>query len=466
MVWDYELEDTIEFFDRSKSYELTGYRPIDMTNGLDFKLEPFIEDALTKERTGSYTEYPPGTKAYADFWDERYRRCTEGYEYGGYKITGDNYFFINFYRMISAKSENVEESFPAFTNVQYEWFHYVEMCEKLGKDCIALKARGVGWSEMAASMGVCPYITKPDKTMFFTANLEDYLSAVLEKAWVQLDWLNLETDGGFKKLRQVKNTQFHKRASKMTKDRTEFGWMSQIVGVTADNPKKVRGFRCHRLFFEEAGSNPVFKTSWVQGEALITRGGRRTGTRFAWGTGGDSGPSLQGLSDVFNTPNAFNCLPYKHNFSASGEEVLTGFFIPAYRLHFGMLDDRGVTDEVKAKQLFTENRERLRVDPKGYMEYASEYCFTPEDALIRQGDNQFNQALLAEQLSNILIHKTVEPPKKGFLKYRVPHDESKGLVWTPDSKGDIIVAEEPEVDSDNMVLANLYVAGIDSIDQG
>ena len=141
-------------------------------------------------------------------------------------------------------------------------------------------------------MGVCPFITQPKRTMFFFDNSEDYLSAVLDKAWIQLDWLNMETDGGFSKLRQVKNTQFHKRASKMTKDRTEFGWMSEIVGVTADNPKKVRGFRCHRLFFEEAGSNPVLKTSWVQGEALITRGGRRTGTRFAWGTGGDSGPAL------------------------------------------------------------------------------------------------------------------------------------------------------------------------------
>lgn len=315
-------------------------------------------------------------------------------------------------------------------------------------------------------MGVCPYITQPDRTMFFTAHLEDYLSAVLDKAWTQLDWLNLETSGGFKKLRQVKNTQFHKRASKMTKDRTEFGWMSQIVGVTADNPKKVRGFRCYRLFFEEAGSNPVFKTSWVQGEALITRGGRRTGTRFAWGTGGDSGPSLQGLSDIFNNPFAFNILPYKHSFSATGDEVFTGFFIPAYRLHFGLLDDRGVTDEVKAKELFIQNRERLRVDPKGYMEYASEYCFTPEDALIRQGENQFNQELLADQLANLLIHKNVPLPVKGFLKYKSPTDESKGVVWKQDPNGDILVSEEPEVDDDGLVLKNLYIAGIDSIDQG
>jgi hypothetical protein len=39
------------------------------------------------------------------------------------------------------------------------------------------------------------------------------------------------------------------------------------------------------LFFEESGSQPHLSTGWVQGEALITRGGRRIGCRYAWGTG-------------------------------------------------------------------------------------------------------------------------------------------------------------------------------------
>ena len=109
-------------------------------------------------------------------------------------------------------------------------------------------------------------------SILYTAYKEDFLTALLDKCWTQLDWLNMETDGGFKKLRQVKNTQFHKRASKMTKDRTEFGWMSEIIGVVADVPRKVRGFRSFRLLYEEFGSNPISKTSWVQGEALITLG--------------------------------------------------------------------------------------------------------------------------------------------------------------------------------------------------
>lgn len=315
-------------------------------------------------------------------------------------------------------------------------------------------------------MGVCPYLSKPNKTMFFTAYSQDKLTGVLNKAWEQLDWLNLNTNNGFKKLRQVKNTAFHKKASKLTRDRTEYGWMSQIIGVIADNPSKVRGYRSHRLFFEEFGSNPTSKTSWVQGKALVHRGGRKTGTMYGWGTGGDSGPALEGLSDIFTNPKSFNVLPCKHTFSASGDEVMTGFFIPAYRLHFSYLDDRGVTDEQKAKDYFNKEKELLRVDPKALMEYSSEYCFIPEDALIRQGDNQFNQELLAEQLANIIIHKTTPPVMKGFLKYTSPSDESKGLTWRESNKGDIMITEKPILDDDGLVLKNLYIAGIDSIDQG
>ena len=464
--WDFGPEDEILYFDRSKSYYLTKYRPIDEENGLDFKVEWFDEPARTKERTGKYSQYPRGTKAYADYWNERMTRCKNGYYINGYRLTGDNYFFLNFYRMISAASEDGDESFPTFTNVQYEWFHYVEMCEKLKKDCIALKPRGVGWSEMAASMNVCPYITTPNKRMFCTASYELAVAKLLAKCWVQLDWLNINTEQAFLRVRQAKNSEWHKRASKLSKDRTESGHMSEIEGVIADIPRKVRGDRCHRLFFEEAGSNAVLKTSWVQGKALVTRGGRKMGTRFAWGTGGDHGPQLAGLSDMFYSPDQFGVLPFKHNYSATGEEVLTGFFFPAYRMHFDYLDDRGVTNSAKAKEEFERDRNSLRTDPKAYMENCSEYCFTPEEALIRQGENQFNQELLAEQMAQLLIHKTVQLPKRGYLKYKDPDNQEKGLQWRDDMHGDIILVEPPELDDNNVPLANLYVAGIDAIDQG
>ena len=147
MEWDVKIGDDIEYFDPTLSYELTGYRPINDTQGLDFDPDWFREDAINKLRTGRYSpsELPIGSKNHKDWWKERIRRCNEGYTVNGYRLTGDNYFFINYYNLKSSDSETINQSygFPAFLVFQYEYFHYLEMCEKLKKDTSVLKSRGI-----------------------------------------------------------------------------------------------------------------------------------------------------------------------------------------------------------------------------------------------------------------------------------------------------------------------------------
>ena len=147
--WDVRIGEDITYFDSNLSYELTKYRPINETQGLDFNPKWFTETREVKIATGHYTSYKPGTKAHRDFWTEQYRRCIEGYEVNGYRITGDNYFFLNFYRLMNVTDVAVAGSgrnigFPNFFSKQYEYFHYIDLCEHLKKDVCALKARGVG----------------------------------------------------------------------------------------------------------------------------------------------------------------------------------------------------------------------------------------------------------------------------------------------------------------------------------
>lgn len=66
--WDVKKNDPIDYFDPTLSYELTGYRPINETQGLDFDISGFIETRNIKLDTGVYTSYRPGTKMYNDFW--------------------------------------------------------------------------------------------------------------------------------------------------------------------------------------------------------------------------------------------------------------------------------------------------------------------------------------------------------------------------------------------------------------
>ena len=71
--------------------------------------------------------------------------------------------------------------FPDFAAKQYEFFHYVELCRYIGKDIIMLKARGLGFSEILASLGVRPFITTREFRTVFTAAAEGQLDPVLHK---------------------------------------------------------------------------------------------------------------------------------------------------------------------------------------------------------------------------------------------------------------------------------------------
>jgi hypothetical protein len=219
-----------------------------------------------------------------------------------------------------------------------------------------------------------------------------------------------------KRSRMKVNNAKEKRASLLTKDNVEYGMMSSIKGVVADNPRKVRGERVERLIFEEAGSNIVLDTSWIQGNALVELGGMKVGTRFAGGTGGDSGPALASLARMFNDPIAFNVLPYKNDYTRDGKIQYTGFFIPAHEFALDpkFLDSRGVTDKIRFREHY--EKQRALMSGKDLMTYCAEHCFTPDEALLRQGDNIFNSELVSERLTDIRVHKQGIKPKHYVLE--------------------------------------------------
>ena len=467
--WDVPITEEIHYFDPELSYELTGFRPITMTQGLDFDPEPFTEAARTYERTGKYTEFPEGTKPYRDYWKEQFKRCVEGYTIGKYRITGDHYFFLNFYRMQTAVQQSAKavtgrnESFPSFLAKQYEFFHYVEMCEYLGMDVCMLKARGLGFSEILACLGVRPFTTTREFRTVYTADSDAHLNPTLTKVWKQLNWLNTNTQGGMKHLRQKIDNMFRKRASMLNAQGDEYGPMAEIEGIVADNPTKVRGDRTERLIFEEGGSNKNLITSWVQGDALVNLGGVKVGVKIVGGTGGDSGPALAGLSKIFNDPMSYNVLPYKHFYTRDGRVQYSGFFIPAHEfsLRPEYLDSRGVTNNVEFKKFYEKKRSGMKGEDA--ITYAAENCFTPDEALLKQGDNLFDSELISNQLTYMATIKDCPKPKPmGLLWKDDTHKKVEGFN-VRDSK--LLVLEPPLTDGNGNVYKNLYVAGIDGIDQ-
>lgn len=190
-------------------------------------------------------------------------------------------------------------------------------------------------------------------------------------------------------------------------------------------------------------------------------------------TGGDSGPSLSGLSKIFYNPEGYNILPFKHNYSKTGEQVTTSYFIPAFTFVAGegYIDKRGVTDTEKAKAYYNKQRNALAENPKEYIMFCAEYCFTPEDALALEGDNIFNRELLANQKAKIELHKVGPKPVHGYLEYKFKNGEQSeemknGFKFIPNNNSKLQILEHPLKDEQGNVFRNLYVAGIDGIDLG
>lgn len=127
------------------------------------------------------------------------------------------------------------------------------------------------------------YTTIKNSKVVYTAFSERFLTDVLNKCWDQLENLNQNTEYGMRHIRQKYNSEFHKRASKKNKEGEEFGWMSDISGIVADDARKLRGTRVDRLFFEESGSDPILIKKYLQATALVEILGHKFGTRFVWG---------------------------------------------------------------------------------------------------------------------------------------------------------------------------------------
>ena len=144
--WDVKIGDPIEYFDKRLSYEITGYRPITETQGLDFDPKWFTEARDTKLETGHYTSYFFGSKAYRDFWNEEYKRCREGLTVNGYTIPGTYYYFLNYYQLPQTEVKKLGTSradiFPEFYAAQYEFFHYFELCRTTRHNVCLMKNRG------------------------------------------------------------------------------------------------------------------------------------------------------------------------------------------------------------------------------------------------------------------------------------------------------------------------------------
>lgn len=499
--WDVTKDMKIECFDPTLSYELTGYRPIDETHGLDFDPSWFTEVRETFLRTGRYCSYLPRSKRWDAFWKEQYTRCKYGMTSHGYTITGDNYFFLNFYQlpvvdMDKASGEGTNESFPVFFASQYMFFHYLQMCRVLHKNAALMKARSIGFSEINASLAARLYTTIKRSRTMITCFKDTYLNGTFSKLDHALTFINTNADGFFKP--RLTDKALEKKSGYQVKidgQFTDFGWRSVVIGINGSKPSNIRGDRVDLLIYDEAGSWPDLTTAVVQGQELCEVQGVPRGIMLFGGTGGDFGPPLEGLKKIYYNPKAFKILPFRHKWTQDGITIESGFFLPYFlqSLNPEYMDSRGVCNQTEYKKVLQEERNNLLAVPEDYLKKCAERCWNAEEAFTLEGQNKFNKMKIADQLAKIRLHKIGPRPQVGTIDYTYKSNKHSleninGFRWLLNSgKVQILEhpvwsdlykeqiekqkkeAEEQGIDFEAPVyteMNDLYVAGIDGIDIG
>lgn len=499
--WDVTKDMEIECFDPTLSYELTGYRPIDETHGLDFDPSWFTEVRETFLRTGRYCSYLPRSKRWDAFWKEQYTRCKYGMTSHGYTITGDNYFFLNFYQlpvvdMDKASGEGTNESFPVFFASQYMFFHYLQMCRVLHKNAALMKARSIGFSEINASLAARLYTTIKRSRTMITCFKDTYLNGTFSKLDHALTFINTNADGFFKP--RLTDKALEKKSGYQVKidgQFTDFGWRSVVIGINGSKPSNIRGDRVDLLIYDEAGSWPDLTTAVVQGQELCEVQGVPRGIMLFGGTGGDFGPPLEGLKKIYYNPKAFKILPFRHKWTQDGTPIESGFFLPYFlqSLNPEYMDSRGVCNQTEYKKVLQEERNNLLAVPEDYLKKCAERCWNAEEAFTLEGQNKFNKMKIADQLAKIRLHKIGPRPQVGTIDYTYKSNKHSleninGFRWLLNSgKVQILEhpvwsdlykeqiekqkkeAEEQGIDFEAPVyteMNDLYVAGIDGIDIG
>lgn len=403
----------------------------------------FREDALYFKKNGIYCGAPENSREFKEFWDDRMDRCINGYKVGDVKITGYHYFYLNFcpierlpdlYGVVhDVKKVDTVKDFPAFWDGDFAYFNAIELAENLGKHMLVLKARGKGYSFKGGSMCDRNFYLIPRSKSYCFAYEKEYLikDGVLTKAWDYMDFLNSKT--AWRKARQAKSTDLHRRAS-LLNGKDELGYMSEIIGVAfKDNPGKVRGKRGKLIQWEEFGSAPGGMRAWNIARKSVEQGRFNRGIMIGYGTGGQEGPEFEAMSTMFDAPDSFNILAFESDYEP-GAQGSCAFFVPDYWNKEGFMDSEGNSSCEEAYDYDIEKREEVEQggDQSALEQLMAEECHTPSEAMMKTGTNFFPSAEINPWISAIKANKYLrEIGTNGFMvEY---HD--KGVSFVPSAQG-------------------------------
>lgn len=275
----------------------------------------------------------------------------------------------------------------------------------------------------------------------------------------------------------VKDTMFHRKASYIDKNKDEKGYMSEIIGVIINDPDKVRGKDGIKIVYEEAGSFKNLKRALAISVPSVRSGASMTGQISVFGTGGEEGEDIEGLEDIFTSPDVYDMLAFYNIWDTDMEDTVCGYFVPCYMANESFMDMDGNVDIAAAIEYDDKEREKKKQDPdpKQLDMRVAEFPRTPSEALNRIANNIFPVAAAQARLRMVeknadiqsaILHGEIFPGKKKIEFRPLPREEAKPVLEYPHKNGDdlsgaVTIYQAPEREADGKVKAGKYITVVD-----
>lgn len=242
-----------------------------------------------------------------------------------------------------------------------------------------------------------------------------------------------------------------------------------------------RGKRGRKASFEEAGSFPNLEAALEVSLGSMREGSVYVGQVSVFGTGGEVGPGIQGLENIFGAPEAWDMLPFPNIWDEGMYGTTCGYFVPCWRANSWFMDENGNVDMegAIASDDIERKKKRKSKRPKDLDRRKAEYPRTPAEALQRISDNGFNIAEIDAQIARIRTNKTIQAMIRHGKLIRsesgingvefIPMSKStaKPIEDFPHQKGDdltgcVSMIQRPFQDVKGNVPAGMYIITVDS----
>lgn len=450
----------------------------------------FQEASYSFQDHGVYTQYPIGTYQFDEFWEEETRKCKEGITHGELYIPGAYYFYLNYTQieLKNTKTGRKNKGFPIFTDVDLEYFTFIEKARKQQKGIVLVKPRRIGFSYKSAAIIAHEFSFFRDAKCIIGAFQSELSENTMRMSLDDLNFLDLHTEWG--KERNPNTKDFVKARYKKTVEGVTAwsGYMSEIHSFTfKDNPFAAIGKSSNLFLFEEAGKWPGLLQSYNISEPCWKDGDDLIGVPIIQGTGGDMEGGTQEFAEMFFHPEKYNFLSFDNIWDEDSIGTKCGFFIPATRMRFGtykdaykehpewkdksMIDDYGNSLEDIARQSILDLRKRAEqgADQQAKIDSVTQFPLSPKEAFLQSHSFFFPIVDLKAVLSKMDDSIELDKHSIGMLNF-----EEGELKWKDVQNGSpfreypvqkpeyglIEIYETPRLSDDGDNIGR-YIAGID-----